>query len=84
MEDEQNSIYRIAAKVKNLARGDDAHLTPVGEAMCNYYIIVLKDFYDFAEDLPGSYKQELIALIEHHYDMPGKLIRAVKPKKSTS
>lgn len=48
-------LYSLAARVKNLARGDDASLTPIGEKLCNLYIHVLMDFYEFAETLPEPY-----------------------------
>jgi len=57
-------IYSLAARVKNLARMDDASLTPIGEALCNIYIHVLVDFYEYAETLPEPHKTSLTNLIE--------------------
>lgn len=67
-------LYRITARVKNLARGSDAHLTPMGESLCNLYVHVLKDLYDFAEILSGKNKRMLVEIIQSHEDMPRKII----------
>lgn len=57
-------LYSLAARVKNLARGDDATLTPIGEKLCNLYIHVLMDFYAYADTLPEWHQKQLIELIE--------------------
>lgn len=59
-----SDIYAIAARVKNLARSYDASLTPVGESLCNLYIHVLKEFYEYAETLPEPYRTKLTELIQ--------------------
>ncbi|HXN74912.1 MAG TPA: hypothetical protein VN855_00285, partial [Candidatus Acidoferrum sp.] len=43
-QDNSTDIYKIAARVKNLARSNDATLTQVGESLCNVYVHVLKSF----------------------------------------
>ena len=57
-------LYSLAARVKNLARGEDASLTPIGEAMTNLYIHVLMDLYLYAETLPEWHQKELKQLLE--------------------
>lgn len=57
-------LYSLAARVKNLAREDDASLTPIGESLCNLYIHILMDFYKYAETLPEPHKTKLSELIE--------------------
>lgn len=81
-EEEKNSsdIYRIAARVKNLARSGGASLTGVGESMCNLYVHVLKAVYDFADTLEEPKKEELRALLRKHEDMPGRLIGLSRKK----
>lgn len=70
-----NDIYRIAARVKNLAAGNGS-LTPVGEMMCNSFVHVLKAIYDFSETLPEPQKTQLGDLLRKHEDMPANLIAA--------
>lgn len=71
-----NDIYRIAARVKNLARGGGGSLTPVGEMMCNSFVHVLKALYDFAETIPEPHKTNLIELVRNKEGMPADLIAA--------
>lgn len=77
-QDNSNDIYKISARVKNLARAGGASLTPVGDMLCNTYIHVLKAFYDFAEKLPESHRQELIDLVRSKEGMPADMIAATK------
>jgi len=75
-EDNSNDIYKISARVKNLARGGNANLTPMGDMLCNSYTHVLKAFYAFAETLNQPAKDALVLLIRKHEDMPGNVISA--------
>jgi len=85
-----NDIYKLSARVKNLARGGGASLTPMGDALCNTYTHVLKAFYTFAETMTNQdEKDRFIQLIRRHEDMPSNVIAAAnagvksKPKKKT-
>lgn len=77
-QDNSNDIYKIAARVKNLARVDGlASLTPTGEILCNTYTHVIKAFYDFADTLQDkNEKIRLYQLIQVNENMPGRLISA--------
>lgn len=77
---ESSDIYRISARVKNLARDGGGSLTPVGESMCNLYVHVIKSFYDFADTLETTKREEFRALIRSHEGMPGKLISLTRKK----
>lgn len=86
-QDNSNDIYKISARVKNLARFGGASLTPQGEALCNTYTHVLKAFYTFAETMTNQEeKDKFMQLIRKHEDMPSNLIAAagvgVKTSKS--
>ena len=83
-QDNSNDIYKIAARVKNLARSDgQAALMPAGEALCNVYTHVLKTFYDFADTLDKETKIKLYQLIQKNENMPGNLIAAGVGTKGT-
>ena len=72
-----NDIYKIKARVANLARSGGASLTPVGEMMVNTFVHVVKDLYDFAEVIPDkNIRINLIERIRKHEGMPGNLISA--------
>jgi hypothetical protein len=72
-----NDIYKVAARVKNLARGSKATLTPVGESLCNVFVHVLKTFYDFAETIQDKdVRAKLIELVRTQEAMPGNFIEA--------
>jgi len=75
-QDNSNDIYRVSARVKNLARESaGANLTPVGEALCNTYTHVLLSLYAFAETLKNKKtKMKLIELIRKHEEMPAQVI----------
>ena len=74
-------IYSLAARVKNLAREDDASLTPIGTSMCNLYVHVLMDFYKFAETLSEPYKTNLSELIESKEGFCRDVIELNRKKK---
>lgn len=73
-----NDIYKIKARVQNLAVGiSGGNLTPVGEMLANTFVHLFKDLYDFADQIPD--KEVKIALIEKirkHESAPGNLIAA--------
>jgi hypothetical protein len=83
MEDSPNSIYTIAARIKNLARDWDGVLTPIGEALCNTFALMVKDLYDFAEKLDEPNKSKLTELIRAKEDLPARIISLNRKKKST-
>ena len=75
--DNSNDLYKIKARVTNLARGGGAALTPQGEMLANTYVHVLKSFYDFAETIHDrTIRNNLVRLIRKHEDMPANLIAA--------
>lgn len=85
-QDNSNDIYKIKARVANLARGPGVSLTPQGEMLCNTYVHVLKALYDFAETIEDkTIKIALTKAIRDQEGMPGTLISAagagVKMKK---
>src|SRR5271166_880769 len=73
-QENSNDIYKISARVKNLARGSGGSLTSVGDMLANSYTHVLKSLYDFAETIPEPYKEKLIELIRFHEKMPADVI----------
>lgn len=76
-QDNSNDIYKISARVKNLARTGGGNLTDVGDMLCNTYTHVIKAFYDFSENIPDKEtKIKLTDLIRRHEDMPGNFIAA--------
>ena len=85
-QDNSNNIYKVKARVSNLARNNGSSLTPVGEMMVNSFVHVLKDLYDFVEKIEDkNLRIQLIERIRKHENMPGQLIAAtmanVKIKK---
>jgi len=74
MSDIEDKHQKIAARVKNLARSHDAHLTPMGDVLCNLFSFVLMDLYSFAETLPESHKTNLLELIKSKEDFPRNII----------
>ena len=74
-------LYSIAARIKNLARMDDASLTPLGNQLCNFYVHVLKDFYSYAETLPEPYKSHLWELTQSKEGFCRDVIELNRKKK---
>ena len=76
-QDNSNDIYKISARVKNLARGSGGVLTPVGDMLCNSFTHVLKDMYDFFETIPDKdIRIKCIERMRRHEGMPGTLVSA--------
>jgi hypothetical protein len=70
-------IYKIKARVANLARGNNASLTRTGDILCNSYVHVLKALYDFADKIEDpNIRVQLIELIRNQEGMPGTIIAA--------
>lgn len=86
-QDNSNDIYKVSARVKNLARGGGAVLTPAGDMLCNTFTHVVKALYDFAETIEDkNTKIKLIETIRKQEGMPASLVAAssagVKVKKN--
>lgn len=76
-QDNSNDIYKISARIKNLARGNNASLTPMGDILCNTYTHVLKALYIFADTMSDqNTKDKLIRLIRANENMPANVIAA--------
>jgi hypothetical protein len=76
-QDNSNDLYKIKARVANIARGGNMVLTPQGEMLANTYVHVLKSLYDFAEKIEDkNIRIQLVELIRSHEGMPGNLIAA--------
>lgn len=77
-QDMSNDIYKVKARVSNLAVSiSGGNLTPVGEMMVNSFVHVVKDLYDFAENLQDrEIRSRLMERIRKHESMPGTLISA--------
>lgn len=56
---EDNDIYRISGRVKNIIAKEDIALSQVGTILVNYFSLMLKDLYDFSETLPTGYGEQL-------------------------
>lgn len=80
-QDNSNDLYKVAARVKNLARDNGGSLTHVGDILCNSYVHVLLALYKFAENLQDEdTKNKLVALIRSHESLPRDIINAAMPK----
>lgn len=72
-----NDIYKVKARVANLARSSGGSLTPVGEMMVNTFVHVVMDLYAFADTIPDKEMRiKLIERVRKHEGMPGTLIDA--------
>jgi hypothetical protein len=76
-QDNSNDIYKVNARIKNLARSGGAVLTPTGEMLCSLYTHVMLAFYDFANKIENrEIKIKLIDLIKENEKMPANMIAA--------
>lgn len=78
-QDNSNDIYKVSARIKNLARaGVKANLTPQGDMVTNTFTHMIKAFYDFAETVPDKEtKARLIQLARKQEEVPAGLIAAL-------
>jgi len=78
-QDESESIYKVAARVKNKAtRAVKANLTAQGEALCNTFVHIFVALYGFSDKIPDeSLRNELKDLIHKQEAVPGGLIAAM-------
>lgn len=70
-----NNIYEISGRVKNLIAMEDIAVSPVGTVLVNYYSLVLKDLYDFAETLPATDRDRLDLLLRSKENLPMLVIK---------
>lgn len=76
-QDNSSDIYKVSARIKNLARGGGAVLTPAGDMLCNSFTHVVKALYDFADTVPDkSVRIKLIEAIRNQEGMPASLVAA--------
>lgn len=76
-QDNSNDIYKIKARIANLARGPGMSLTPVGEILCNSFVHTLKALYDFADTIQDkTLKIQLTKIIRNQESVPGTIIAA--------
>jgi hypothetical protein len=76
-QDNSNDIYKIKARIANLARGPGMSLTPQGDILCNSFVHVCKALYEFANTLTVPEERiQLIALIRAQESVPGTIISA--------
>jgi hypothetical protein len=78
-QDNSNDIYKVSARIKNLARqGAGANLTPAGDVLCNSHTHLCKAFYDFAETVEDKdTKIKLMELIRINESMAANVISAL-------
>jgi hypothetical protein len=77
----QNEIFAINGRIKNIVAREDIALSPVGNILINTYTHTLKDLYDFAELLPSPYGENLKALLLSKEDLPKNVIKLSSPKE---
>jgi len=78
----ETDIISVAGRVKNHARDYDAHLTPIGDALCNLYAMNLFEFYNFAKTLKNdSDRANLLVFIYSREDFCRKVIELNKKSK---
>jgi hypothetical protein len=77
-QDNSNDIYKVSARVKNLARAA-GNLTAQGDMLCNTFTHVLMAFYDFASRLEDKdTKIRLTELTRSKEGMPADFIGAAQ------
>jgi hypothetical protein len=78
-QDNSNDIYKLSARIKNLARREaNNNLTNVGDMLANTYTHVLKSLYDFADTISDKEtKIKLTDLLRSKESMPADFIAAV-------
>lgn len=74
--DNSTNIYKVSARVKNLARNEGAALTPVGEILTNTYTHVLLALYKFADSLGAADKVRMYELVRSQEGFAGTVINA--------
>lgn len=79
-QDNSNDIYKISARVKNLATmAAGNNLTNVGVMLANSYTHVLKSLYDFSATLKDEeVKRKLVELVRSKEGMPADFIAAIE------
>ena len=85
-QDNSNDIYKVSARIKNLAREGGGVLTPAGVMLTNSFAHVCKALYDYADTIQEKdIKIKLIEVIRRQESMPAALVAAfssgVKPEK---
>lgn len=80
--DNSNDIYKVKARVANLARMNGVVLTPQGEMLVNTYVHSLLALYSFAESIKDKGTREaLIKVIRAQESMPANLIKVALPPR---
>jgi hypothetical protein len=80
---QNNDIYAIVGRIKNLLAKEDIALSPVGTVLVNYYALALKEFYDYSEKLPQEYKEGFQRLLLSREDVPKNIILVSSPQEES-
>ncbi|HWY36833.1 MAG TPA: hypothetical protein VNX68_19460, partial [Nitrosopumilaceae archaeon] len=78
---ENNDVYAISGRIKNIIARRDLALSPAGTILVNAYTLALKELHDFSEKLPAPYNEELKNLLIQKETLPGYVIGLSTPKR---
>ena len=78
-QNESEDIYKVAARVKNLASANvNSNLTSQGEGLCNTFVHMFVALYEFSNKIPDEkLRTELKELIRKQEQVPGNYIGAM-------
>lgn len=78
----KNDIYSVNGRIKNIIAREDISLSPVGNVLVNYYSLMLKDLYDFAESISDPCcRHALKDLLLSKENLPMLVIKVSTPEE---
>jgi hypothetical protein len=78
---QQNDVYAISGRIKNIIAKEGIALSPAGTILINYFTLLFKDLYDFSDSIPPDSATKLRYLLRNKEDLPKTIIRLTTPKE---
>lgn len=76
-----NDVYAISGRIKNLIAKKDLALSPTGLILVNAFTLMLKDLYEYADNLTHPNSEALRKLLEEKESLPAYVIEVSTPKE---
>lgn len=78
---QNNDVYTISGRIKNLIAMKDLGLSPAGTVLVNTFTLLLQDLYNFADTLSDHDQTRLNAILAEKEKFPAYVLEVITPKQ---
>ncbi len=81
--DQNNDIYELSGRIKNLIAFEGLGLSPAGLVLVNMQTHFLKKLYDFSDTVSSPERERLISILREGEDLPRAVMSILTPKEDS-